>query len=132
MNHLLGVFLMVPRLWISKNNISSYVLVSAAYGSTDSKFFYSRMKGQLEEDVKALNFKKLIILKPSVLLRKDTDRTAEVLFVKTISLFNKIGLLKSNKPLPTSVLAKAMISCFGSLKDGEYCFEAKSIWEKGR
>lgn len=42
-------------------------LVSAAGASVGSSFFYSRTKGQLEEDVKALNFEALRIYRPAMI-----------------------------------------------------------------
>lgn len=92
-----------------ENNVQDYILVSAYGASPDSKIFYSRIKGELEEAVKNLKFEKTTIFKPGMLERKNTDRNGEVFGLKTIKFLNKFGLFKSQKPLPTSVLAKAMI-----------------------
>jgi uncharacterized protein YbjT (DUF2867 family) len=54
-----------------ENGVDNYVLVSAGMASPDSLFFYTRMKGQLEEAVKALEFAKLSIFNPPVLVRKE-------------------------------------------------------------
>lgn len=91
------------------NGVEDYILVSAYGASPDSKIFYSRIKGELEEAVKNLKFEKTTIFKPGMLERKNTDRNGEVFGLKIIKFLNKFGLLKSQKPLPTSVLAKAMI-----------------------
>ncbi len=93
-----------------ENLVEDYILVSAYGANPRSKLFYSRMKGDLEEAVKHLNFEKTTIFKPGMLERKDTDRNGEVLGLKIIKFFNKIGLFKSQRPLPTSVLAEAMIN----------------------
>jgi uncharacterized protein YbjT (DUF2867 family) len=61
-----------------ENKVNTYVLVSAENASAKSPIFYSKMKGQLEEDVKALHFSKLIIFNPPLLLRENSDRTMEV------------------------------------------------------
>ena len=92
-----------------ENNVQDYILVSAYGASPDSKIFYSRIKGELEETVKNLKFEKTTIFKPGMLERKNTDRNGEVFGLKIIKFLNKFGLFKSQKPLPTSVLAKAMI-----------------------
>ena len=92
-----------------ENNVQDYILVSAYGASPDSKIFYSRIKGELEEAVKNLKFEKTTIFKPGMLERKNTDRNGEVFGLKIIKFLNKLGLFKSQKPLPTSVLAKAMI-----------------------
>ena len=92
-----------------ENNVQDYILVSAYGASPDSKIFYSRIKGELEEAVKNLKFEKTTIFKPGMLERKNTDRNGEVFGLKIIKFLNKLGLFKSQQPLPTDVLAKAMI-----------------------
>ena len=92
-----------------ENNVQDYILVSAYGASPDSKIFYSRIKGELEEAVKNLKFEKTTIFKPGMLERKNTDRNGEVFGLKIIKFLNKFGLFKSQQPLPTEVLAKAMI-----------------------
>jgi uncharacterized protein YbjT (DUF2867 family) len=92
-----------------ENNVQDYILVSAYGASPDSKIFYSRIKGELEEAVKNLKFEKTTIFKPGMLERKNTDRNGEVFGLKIIKFLNKFGLFKSQQPLPTSILAKAMI-----------------------
>lgn len=93
-----------------ENEVEDYVLVSAYGASPDSKIFYSRMKGELEQAVKELRFKKITIFSPGMLERNDSERTGEVLGGKIIKFANRLGLLEKQKPLPTSVLAKAMVN----------------------
>ncbi|WP_029293429.1 NAD(P)H-binding protein [Chryseobacterium hispalense] len=117
-----------------ENNVDDYILVSAYGANPKSKIFYSRMKGELEEAVKKLHFEKITIFKPGMLERKDSDRTGEVLGSRIIKFANKLGLLESQKPLPTDVLAKAMINSskiksngYSSIKLGNiFCFAEKS------
>ena len=93
-----------------ENNVPCYVLVSSVSASPDSAIFYLRMKGQLEAAVKALGFPSLHIFNPPVLIRKNSDRFAEVVGWKLIKFVNKIGLLRSQKPLETGILAQAMLN----------------------
>ena len=92
-----------------ENKVEDYILVSAYGADPDSKIFYSRIKGELEEAVKNLKFEKTTIFKPGMLERKNTNRNGEVFGLKIIKFLNKLGLFKSQQPLPTSILAKAMI-----------------------
>ncbi|MEC3876103.1 NAD(P)H-binding protein [Chryseobacterium salviniae] len=116
-----------------ENNVTDYILVSAYGANPRSKIFYSRMKGELEEAVKKLHFEKITIFKPGMLERRDSDRTGEVLGSRIIKFANKLGLLESQKPLPTNVLAKAMINSskiksngYSSIKLGNiFCFAEK-------
>ena len=93
-----------------ENDVEDYILVSAYGANPQSKIFYSKMKGELEDAVRKLHFNKITIFKPGMLERKDSERSDEVLGSRIIKFANKIGLLESQKPLPTDVLAKAMIN----------------------
>ncbi|UFH32657.1 NAD(P)H-binding protein [Chryseobacterium sp. C-71] len=92
------------------NNVEDYILVSAYGANPQSKIFYSKMKGELEDAVRKLHFNKITIFKPGMLERKDSERSGEVLGSRIIKFANKLGLFESQKPLPTNVLAKAMIN----------------------
>ncbi|WP_294314950.1 NAD(P)H-binding protein [uncultured Chryseobacterium sp.] len=117
-----------------ENSVDDYILVSSYGANPKSKIFYSRMKGELEEAVKKLHFSKITVFKPGMLERKDSDRPGEVLGSRIIKFANKLGLLESQKPLPTNVLAKAMINSskiksngYSSIKLGNiFCFAEKS------
>lgn len=93
-----------------ENKVDDFVLVSAYGASPKSKIFYSRMKGELEREVKGLHFNKLTIFAPGILDRKNSERTGEVLGGKIVKFANKLGILQQQKPLPTEVLAQAMVN----------------------
>lgn len=93
-----------------ENNVEDYILVSSYNADSKSKIFYSRMKGELEDKVKALEFNKITIFQPGMLERGNSDRAGEILGGKVIKFANSLGLFKSQRPMPTSVLAKAMIN----------------------
>ncbi|WP_288445783.1 NAD(P)H-binding protein [uncultured Chryseobacterium sp.] len=117
-----------------ENQVEDYILVSAYGANPQSKIFYSKMKGELEEAVKQLHFNKITIFKPGMLERKGSERTGEVLGSRIIKFANKLGLLESQKPLPTNILAKAMINSskiksngYSSIKLGNiFCFAEKT------
>ena len=110
-----------------ENNVPAYVLVSSVSASSSSAFFYMKIKGQLEEEVKALHFPKLIIFNPPALERKDSDRKLEVMATKTLYFLNSLGLLKSVRPLPTGLLAMAMLNAVKSLGNGEHAIINQDI-----
>ena len=92
-----------------ENGVNSYVLVSAMNASSKSMLFYSRMKGKLDEDVSKLGFPKLLIFRPPSLIRKGSERRMEKVSVKVIGFFNRLGLMRSLKPMTTETLAKQML-----------------------
>jgi uncharacterized protein YbjT (DUF2867 family) len=91
-----------------RNGVAQMVLLSAYGASSQSKVFYSKIKGELEEKAKALAFEKLIIFKPGLLLRENTDRLGERISASAIQFLNSLGLIKKFRPLPTSILAEKL------------------------
>ena len=93
----------------SMNGVSDYVLVSSLGASPQSKIFYSRMKGELDEAVQRLNFKRVFIFRPPSLIRKGSTRWTEKVTVKLLKVLNAFGLMRRYRPLATEILAQAMI-----------------------
>src|SRR5580692_6810454 len=61
----------------------NFALVSAIGASVDSSFFYARVKGELERDVREVGFRSLTILRPSIIEgERDEGRLAESLVLK--------------------------------------------------
>ena len=111
------------------NGVPTFVLISAAGATAQSKLFYNRMKGQLEDAVKALDFPSLLIFQPSVLIRSNSDRGAENFSVKAIYFLNKIGLFKRYRPMPTEILAEKMLSAVYNSPKGTFTFTLDKIFE---
>jgi len=93
-----------------ENNVAHFILVSSYGANSKSTIFYSRIKGELEDAVKALQFHKTTIFNPGMLQRKNTDRSGEVVMEKVLHFINMLGLFRKHKPLSTDVLAQAMIN----------------------
>jgi uncharacterized protein YbjT (DUF2867 family) len=55
-------------LYAKKMNAKSFILISAMGADSKSYFFYNRVKGQTEEDIKALKLNSLIFVRPSLLI----------------------------------------------------------------
>jgi len=92
-----------------KNGIPVFVLLSAVNADAGSRIFYNRMKGSLEQHIKALDFSRLIIVQPGGLIRPDTDRAGEKLAIGALRIFNRIGLLRSYEALTVDRVAVAML-----------------------
>ena len=93
-----------------ENGISHYSLVSSVGANKDSIFFYPKIKGSLEESVRIFNFKKIQIFQPPSLIRQpELMRSVEKISIKLLNRINKLGLLKTLKPLLVKDLAKKMI-----------------------
>lgn len=56
-----------------ENGVHTLVLVSASGANAASRLFYQRMKGELEQAIIALNFPHLMIFRPPLLIRPNSD-----------------------------------------------------------
>ena len=110
------------------NGVPTFVLVSAAGAKAPSKLFYNRMKGQLEDAIKALGFSCLLIFQPSVLIRSNSDRGGENFTVKVIAFLNKLGLFKRYRPMPTAILAQKMRKEVATAPKGVHTFTLDEIF----
>ncbi|WWC73425.1 uncharacterized protein I206_107392 [Kwoniella pini CBS 10737] len=76
-----------------EDGADTMILVSTSGADHTSRFFYMRIKGQLEEDVKSMGFKNVYILRPGALLGERTEsRPAEWLMQGAFKGLKKIGL----------------------------------------
>ncbi len=93
------------------NGVPEYVLVSAAGSNVNSRIFYSKMKGELERDIKKLPFETIHIIRPGMLgSGRKEERTGEkigIAFMKVIGLIPSLGSLK---PIEGKEVAQAMIN----------------------
>jgi len=72
--------------------------------------YYSRMKGELEDAVAKLPFRKLVIIRPSILDGDRQEKRAGEKVGLILSRFVTRFILKVYKPTPVNLLASKMIS----------------------
>jgi uncharacterized protein YbjT (DUF2867 family) len=108
--------------------VAKMVLISASGASAGSKIFYSRMKGELEDRIAILAFAHYFIFRPSLLLRKDTDRPVETISAGILNFLNGIGIARKYRPLPTSILAEKMAKAAKSRAVGTQIIELDKIF----
>lgn len=90
--------------------VKTLILMSAAGADAESRFFYTCMKGQLEQAITALEFPQLLIFRPPLLIRPGTDRAGEIWSARILRGLNAMGLLRDQRPLPVEQLAQAMLA----------------------
>ena len=95
------------------NSVNSFVFVSSGYADPKSSGDYLKFKGEVEKELKKLNFPKLGIMRPSFLLgdRKE-KRVGEKIGIFVFKLLSPLflGPLKKMKPIHSATVAKAMIA----------------------
>ena len=113
------------------NSINSFVFVSSGYADPKSSGDYLKFKGEVEEELKNLNFPKLKIMRPSFLLgdRKE-KRVGEKIGIFVFKLLSPLllGPLKKMKPIHSETVAKAMI-CSANKNLEKNVFESNEITE---
>ena len=113
------------------NAVNSFVFVSSGYADPKSSGDYLKFKGEVEEELKRLNFPKLGIMRPSFLLgdRKE-KRVGEKIGIFIFKLLSPlfIGPFKKMKPIHSEKVANAMLNiCEGEHQ--QVVFESNEIAE---
>jgi uncharacterized protein YbjT (DUF2867 family) len=94
-----------------KAGVGTFIVVSAMGADPSSSIFYNKVKGQTELDLIKLNFKKLVIIRPSLLLGERLEnRPAEKIAQRLSQVFGKmmIGPLKNIRPIEAVNVALKM------------------------
>jgi len=94
---------------MAQNKAQSFTLVSSMGADKDSFFYYSEVKGKIEDAISQLDFEKITIVRPSLLLgdRKE-ERFGEGIAQTLSKLFNPIIPAKY-EGIEVAQVAKAMI-----------------------
>jgi len=116
----------------AENGVNSYVLVSSIGANAKSGNFYLKMKGELEEAVKALPFQQINIMRPGPLggNRKEF-RLVEALSFPIIKALNAIGLFKKYRIIDVEIVAKAMINSSKQNQNKCNVFESEEMFMIG-
>ena len=94
------------------NSVNNFIYVSSLGANPNASGLYLKNKGQAEEELIKLNFQKLSIIRPSILLgNRKENRIGEkigIFIMQTLSpLF--LGKLKKYKPIKVENVAKAIL-----------------------
>jgi uncharacterized protein YbjT (DUF2867 family) len=112
------------------HDAKSFTLVSAMGANASSKFFYNQVKGQTENDVKALGLRSLIIFKPALLIGPRHEfRLAESIVTKTLVPLSQLLPTRTQKSLitATETLAMRMLTEGKAAPGGVHVIQAKDI-----
>lgn len=118
---------------LAKEQGAAQIMVVSAMGADkNSSVFYSRVKGEMEEALKSLDFGALHLFRPSLLtgMRKEFrlgERFAQS--VMRIFSFLLIGPVKKYKPIDAMVVAYAMVFKAKSGSKGTFIYPSDQIQE---
>lgn len=115
----------------SRNGVDAYVLVSSAGANRNARVFYSRMKGELEQAIEELPFRRVVILRPSILVgEREEPRPMERIGAALATAIARIvPPLRKYRPIPAETVARAMINGASSNRPpGIETFESDDIF----
>ncbi len=111
------------------NSVKSFYYVSSIGANPNASSNYLKNKGQVERELKNLNFSKLAIIRPSLLIgNRKSFRLGEVIFtpvMNTLTLF-AFGSLKKYKPIKIQNVVKAILHISKNVSD-KIVFESDEL-----
>ena len=112
------------------NDVKSYVLISAAGASPDSSIFYSKMKGELEREIKKLPFETIHIIRPGMLAGdREQTRTGEIIGGQIMNVLSMIPGLGRLKPIQGKEVAKAMVNATFLRSGGIHSYSLADVFK---
>ena len=116
------------------NNVQNFTYISSLGASSKKTNLYLKNKGMAEEELRKLNFKKFIVIRPSFLIGKRIEeRLGEKIGIFAMKCISPIlvGDLKKYKSINAEIVAKSMINISNSeIQSG--VFEPPQLLQIGR
>jgi uncharacterized protein YbjT (DUF2867 family) len=111
--------------------VETYVLISSASANSTAYFAYSRMKGELEDAVKALGFKHTVLVRPGLIVGDRSESRPPEAVVRGIAKGLRMLTPKATDfwAQDASVIARAAVHA------GVQCLEGKKdpgVWVMGQ
>ncbi|MFA5668898.1 MAG: NAD(P)H-binding protein [Balneolaceae bacterium] len=95
----------------AENGVSNYALVSSIGANANSKSFYTRIKGELDDAIQHLGFDSVLILRPSFLDGvRDDFRLGERLGIALANVVCKLPGLRKFHPIKAKAVARALVN----------------------
>ena len=119
--------------WSKKLGASKFLYVSAMGANSKSSIFYNKVKGETENDLKALQFPYLGLFRPSLLVGTRHDfRLAEQIATFFMTPLTWLKLGKNIRPIRDHVVAKSLVSvALSDSKSSVDCFLSGKMQELG-
>lgn len=117
-----------------RHRAAQFLLVTALGADAGSRVFYSRVKGEVEEAVKRLQFEGIHIFRPSLLLghraaSRPGERAATLL--SPLVSWAMVGPLRRYRPVRADAVARAMVRIAREARRGVHVYESGEIARLG-
>jgi uncharacterized protein YbjT (DUF2867 family) len=113
-----------------KNGVKNVCLISSMGANAASNIFYSKVKGQIEDAITALNFNTTIIVRPSLLVGNRKEyRFGEKMGIFLSNFLNPllIGGLRKYRSIKAEKVANAMLNSCNQKQQGLMILESDLI-----
>lgn len=101
----------------------TFVIVSSVGANSSSNNFYLKLKGEIEEAIKAVDFQSVHIMRPSILMgERKESRAGESISKKIMSVLSFMIPAKY-KPIHGRDVAKAMVAVARTKKEGFHIYQ---------
>lgn len=118
----------IARLGLA-NGAKQFAIVTAMGADSKSMFFYSRVKGDVERDLGALNYPTLLIFRPSLLMgnrRQEDSRLGERIAESVMGFLNPI-IPDKYKGVQAGKVANAMLTTAQQGLTGKHVFDSDAL-----
>lgn len=113
-----------------ENGAKTYHLVSAMGADVNSSIFYNQVKGEIERDLKLIDFKSVHIYQPSLLVgNRKENRFLERMAISTMRIINPIlvGKLKKYRSIKIEKVSSAMLNQANKNLKGIFIYTSDQI-----
>ena len=115
-----------------KAGVPAISLCSALAANPESSSFYTRMKGELERDIRALGFERTRIVRPSFLEgNRAESRPGEAIGTAVMNVLGKLPVLSKYRPISVRTVAAAMIALAKDPAPGAKVLESHELFAYG-
>ena len=113
----------------ARKGVASLALVSSAGARLNSRFFYMRMKAELERDIRELSIKNTVFVRPGALTGPRSEkRPGENAGVALMKFANTLGIAKKYKPIHADTVAAALMAAAEKKEPGVHIFEMDEVF----
>lgn len=117
------------------NGAKQFMLVSSIGADAKSLFFYTKVKGELEQAINHLGYETVHILQPSFLLgNRQEFRAGEKFGIAAAKAMQvlMVGPLKKYRGIEAKTVAEVMLALANRQEKGRFVWESDEIQELGR
>lgn len=110
-----------------ENGCEQFIHMSSVGANSSSGNFYLKLKGEVEEALKASGINSIHIMRPSILLGKRQEFRLGERIGQTVATILSFLIPTKYKPIQSKTVAKAMLNAAKIDKPGFYIYEYKEL-----